>query len=296
MSDAPLEQLPEPPSDDTQSEISEAKPRPFLKWAGGKSHLVPEILRRAPANYSTYFEPFLGGGAVYFALLPKKAVLSDVNPDLINAFSVVRDKVDDLVDSLSRHQHSKRYFYKLRQADRSPDFWVHSDIEKASRLIYLNKTCYNGLYRVNSRGEFNVPFGDYENPRILDDGNLFACHDALKAAELVCGSFASIEDRIQKDDFVYCDPPYVPASKTANFASYTKDGFSDAMHDELAEFCKRIDKKGAKFLLSNSATALTRELYSSFTIDTVEAPRAINSKAEKRGRVEEILVRNYELP
>ncbi len=296
MTDVSQEQSQEHSRSGPAERVGEVAARPFLKWAGGKAQLVPEILQRIPSDIATYYEPFLGGGAVFFALRPARAVLSDINPDLINAFEVVRDKPTELIESLSKHRHSKSYFYKLRGADRSADFWVNSDVDKASRVIYLNKTCYNGLYRVNSRGEFNVPFGDYQNPKIVDDENISACSAALQSAEIVNEPFESIADRVTEGDFVYCDPPYVPASRTANFAGYTKEGFPDEMHRRLAEFCRVIDRKGARFLLSNSDTPLTRELYAAFHVETVEAPRAINSKADRRGRVTEILVRNYEMP
>jgi len=276
------------------NDASSPAPRPFLKWAGGKSSLLPHIRERVPANFETYFEPFLGAGAVFFGLAPPRAVLSDINIEVINAFRVVRSNVEELLESLSKHRHTKKYFYSLRELDRKSDYWIHSDVEKASRLIYLNKTCFNGLYRVNSRGEFNVPFGDYTNPKLVDPENLRACSELLRGAELETCSYDALEERIEKNDFVYLDPPYAPLSPTANFAGYTKDGFSPQDQVVLAEFCQRLDSRGIKFLLSNSHTEFILDLYSGFRIETVEAPRAINSRSDKRGKVLEVLIRNYE--
>ena len=275
---------------------SAGRARPFVKWAGGKSFLLPQLLVRMPRDFQTYVEPFLGGGALFFAAAPQRALLNDVNREIINAYTVVRDDVDRLLEDLAGHQHTEAYFYRLRELDRSPDYWVMSSIEKASRLIYLNKTCYNGLYRVNSRGEFNVPFGDYENPRIVDEPNLRACSEALRGVELVSGPFEDLEARLEKGDFVYLDPPYAPVSETANFASYTKDGFRESDQVRLAELCARLDAKGVRFMLSNSDTPRMRDLYKGFHVEFVEAARAINSKADRRGPVQELIVRNYNNP
>jgi DNA adenine methylase len=247
-----------------------------------------------PNQYDTYYEPFLGAGAVYFGLSPQKAVLGDVNGEVINAFRMVQCHVEALIESLHKHRHTKKYFYALRELDRQSDYWVRTDLEKASRLMYLNKTCFNGLYRVNARGEFNVPFGDYENPRLVDEKNLRLCSALLENAELRTGSYLDLEAQIQSNDFVYLDPPYAPLSPTANFSGYTKDGFTPQDQVTLAEFCQRLNKRGVKFLLSNSHTEFVLELYSSFHLESVEAPRAINSKSDRRGKVLEVLVRNYE--
>ncbi|MFN8388713.1 MAG: DNA adenine methylase [Bdellovibrionota bacterium] len=269
--------------------------RPFLKWAGGKTALLPELLKRVPKDFNAYFEPFLGGGALFFALAPEKAFLSDANSDVINVFRAVRDKLPDLIANLAKHSHSKRYYYKLRNLDRGSDFWVLSDVERASRLIYLNKTCFNGLYRVNSRGEFNVPFGAYQNPKFLDRENLESCNRVLQNADLSVGSFEATAANAKRGDFVYFDPPYAPLSETANFTSYTKDGFADSDQVTLAELCRTLDKRGVKFMLSNSATDRMNELYKDFLIETVQSPRAINSRADRRGKIAEIIVRNYDI-
>jgi len=269
------------------------RPRPFLKWAGGKGSLLSEILRRVPENFDRYVEPFLGGGAVFFALAPKRALLSDLNEELINTFTMVRNHPEDLLEHLRSHKHSRKYFSNLRDLDRSSDYWTRNSIEKASRLIYLNKTCFNGLYRVNSRGEFNVPFGDYKNPNFADTENIHACSQALQHVDLRSGPFENLEADIRKGDFVYFDPPYVPLNASSNFESYTKDGFGPENQQRLADFCRRLDAKGISFMLSNSDTSFVRELFSAFQIEVVQAARAINSKSERRGKVSEVIVRNY---
>ena len=271
----------------------ESNCRPFIKWAGGKSQLLPELIKRFPKKYGTYFEPFIGGGALFFAVQPSKAMLFDINAELIDTYKTVRSNVNALIKDLRKHTYSSDYYYALRSADRKGSFKRWSAVRRASRLIYLNKTCYNGLYRVNSDGEFNVPFGRYEHPKILDRENLLACSRALKRAKLTRASFEKIEKLVKKGDFVYFDPPFVPLSKTANFTSYTDQGFDEAMQLKLAALCKRLDKRGVKFMLSNSPTDLIREAYKSFNFETILASRAINSKGEKRGKIEEAIVRNY---
>lgn len=267
--------------------------KPFVKWAGGKGSLIAELIKRLPNNYDNYFEPFLGGGALFFALRPQSGVLLDINPDLINTYKVVRDHVDALISDLKKHYYDKEYFLKVRDLDRSQDFLKLNNIEKASRFIFLNRTCFNGLYRVNSKGQFNVPFGRYKDPVIVNESNLRLCSKALKQINILQDSFENIISRVNKNDFVYFDPPYAPVSKTANFTSYTLEGFDLSKQELLAGFCAQLDKKGVKFMLSNSSTNEIHNLYKSFTIERVHAPRAINSKATKRGAVEEIIVRNY---
>ena len=268
-------------------------PKPFLKWVGGKRQLVKELLALSPKEYNCYFEPFLGGGALYFALKPAKAFLSDINPELINAFQCVRDKLDQLILSLSKHRYDKEHFYAIRSLDRKSDFNEISSIEKASRLIFLNKTCYNGLYRLSKKGYFNAPFGRYKNPKILDTENLLACSRVLKNSELWIANYRNIIDKIKKNDFVYLDPPYVPISKTSNFTSYTKESFD--LNDQylLKEFCDTISKKGGFFMLSNSYSKSIIDLYNGYNIEKVLAKRMINSNASKRGDLQEVIIRNY---
>jgi DNA adenine methylase len=267
--------------------------KPCLKWAGGKSQLWNEISIRIPSNFDTYFEPFLGGGAIFFNLRPDRAYLSDVNAELINLYRVIRDDIDLLVANLKTHVHSEEYFYEIRNADRTEAYQNWNRVKKASRLIYLNKTCYNGLTRVNSKGQFNVPFGKYKNPKILDEGNLRACHQALKNAQIKVGSFLEIEELVTPQDFVYFDPPYAPVSETANFTSYTQHGFGEDRQIELKELCDRFHQRGIRWLLSNSSAPLILDLYQDYNVDFVQANRAINSQGEKRGKVTEVLVRNY---
>lgn len=269
--------------------------RPFVKWVGGKTQLLPEILRRMPQKNTikTYHEPFVGGGAVFFALQPQKAILSDVNPELVNAYEVVRDDVDLLIRDLKKHDHNEDYFYKIRDADRLPLFKRWSSVRRASRLIYLNKTCYNGLFRVNSKGQFNTPFGRYANPNYVDAENLVACRRALAKTEILLNTFDSVVQRAQAGDFVYFDPPYAPVSETAYFTGYSKDGFGLDMQRELFKVCCVLHSKKVRFMLSNSAVPFITQLYSKFKVEIVHASRAINSRAEKRGKVQEVLVTNY---
>lgn len=267
--------------------------RPFLKWAGGKSQLLAEILERCPARYNRYFEPFVGGGAVLFALRPKKAYISDINADLINAYKVVKSRVENLITHLKRHVYEHDYYYKLRDADRTPTYKKWSVLARASRLIYLNKTCYNGLYRVNASGHFNTPFGRYSAPKIVDAANLRACSKALRGVNIRCAAFAEIESLAGSEDFVYFDPPYVPLSSTANFTNYSKGGFDQIAQRELSLLCKRLDKKGVQFLLSNSGTTAVRGLYRGFRQEHVWATRAVNSVGGRRGAIKELLISNF---
>jgi len=274
---------------------AEGSPRtkPFLKWAGGKSKLLGELIPRMPKKYGRYVEPMLGGGAMFFAARPAKSMLLDVNPELINCYRVVQNNVEELIEDLAQHRYERRYYYRLRDADRSFDFLRWSAVARASRMIYLNKSCFNGLYRVNSRGNFNVPFGRYTNPTLVAPEALRACSRALKGASLRCGSFDILPKYLAEGDFVYFDPPYVPLSKTASFATYSKDGFGLDDQVRLKELCVALDKRGIKFMLSNSYTDTVLELYDSFRIDTIEAPRAISSKGTGRHSVKEVIVRNY---
>ncbi len=271
------------------------KCKPFLKWAGGKSRLLPELIRRIPSNFECYYEPFLGGGALFYHLQPKKSVLIDINDDLINCYKIVRDSVEDLIQDLLKHNYQKDYFYKIRNVDRFLDYLNWTEIEKASRFIYLNKTSFNGLYRVNSKGEYNVPFGRYTNPKILDANNLRACSEVLKNVTLIGDSFLSIENKITSKDFVYFDPPYLPLNTTSNFTNYSKDSFDLSMQVALRDLCERLDSRGIRFMLSNSSTSLISELYHKFNIDFVDASRSINSNGAKRGKIKEVLITNYKL-
>jgi DNA adenine methylase len=270
---------------------------PFIKWAGGKTQLLTELEKNVP-NFVNYFEPFLGGGALFFRLAVKKtpftAYLSDANTELINAYHVVKNDLSQLISELRRHDRAYkknpvRYYYELRNA--SPA----GRVQRAARLIALNKTCYNGLYRVNSRGEFNVPMGRYKNPVICDEKMLGNASAMLNRAGAVLGAcdFRIALRGVQEGDFVYLDPPFVPLSQTANFVNYTQNGFAEKDQLELSRMFRELDRKKCKVLLSNSDTASTRDLYGGFRLYSVQVTRAISSKAVARSGYSELLVSNY---
>ena len=266
---------------------------PIVKWVGGKRQLMFELIKNMPKSYNRYFEPFIGGGALFFELQPQNGYISDMNEELINLYTVVKDDVYKLIDDLNKHKVSKEYFLKIRNLDRTEKYNSLSDVKKASRFIYLNRTCFNGMYRVNSQGQFNVPFGNYKNPRIVDAENLINCSKLLKNTEICCADFSEILNKVQKGDFVYFDPPYVPLNETSSFTSYTKDGFDLDMQFKLRDVCDELDSMGVMFMLSNSDTKLVNELYSSYEIKKVFASRAINANGNGRGKITEVLVRNY---
>jgi DNA adenine methylase len=273
---------------------SKTRVKPFLKWVGGKSQLLPEIQKRLPGKYEQYFEPFVGGGALFFSLQPQKAILVDINSELINTYRTIRDHVDELIIDLKHHIYDKDYYYSIRNVDRDLEYENWSNIQKASRFIYLNKTCYNALYRVNSKQQFNTPFGRYKNPTILDAENLRACSKILQNnVEVITGDFGITESMITSKDFVYFDPPYVPLTQTANFTSYSKKGFDETMQRELCSLCHRLNSRGVRFMLSNSSAPLVLELYKPFNLEFVQALRSINSQGNKRGKILEVLVTNY---
>ena len=267
------------------------KAKPFIKWAGGKSQLLPQMSAFFPpkTQIGRYFEPFLGGGAVFFYLQHPKSYLSDTNRNLIEVYEVVKDNVEDLIKVLKKHKNEREYFYEVRSqkpADLSPT-------GRAARLIFLNKTCFNGLYRENSRGEFNVPFGRYKNPAICDEEGLRSASLALKNAKVSRNEFHSVLSHAKATDFIYFDPPYHPLNRTSSFTSYTAGGFGEAEQRELANVYKVLADRGCFVMLSNSDTPLIRELYKDFCINEIQASRAINSKAEGRGKITELLVINY---
>lgn len=267
---------------------------PIVKWVGGKRQLMFELIKNMPKSYNRYFEPFIGGGALFFELQPEQAYISDMNEELINLYSVVRDNVYELIKDLSKHEVSKEYFLEIRNIDRTEQYTELSDVERASRFIYLNRTCFNGMYRVNSQGQFNVPFGHYKNPRIIDENNLLNCSELLKKTEIKCADFSEILTKVKKGDLVYFDPPYVPLNETSSFTSYTKDGFDIDMQFKLRDVCDELDSMGVKFMLSNSDTKLVNNLYANYKIKKVFASRQINANADGRGKITEVLVRNYD--
>ncbi|MCB0192654.1 MAG: DNA adenine methylase [Anaerolineae bacterium] len=270
--------------------------QPLLKWAGGKRQLLKEIKKCFPKKYSTYHEPFLGGGAVLFDIQPKKAFVNDVNSDVINVYRVIKEDVNELIEDLKTHKNESDYYYKIRELDRTSEFEDLSPLKKASRIIYLNKTCYNGLFRVNSQNQFNVPFGKYKNPNIVNEFVLRAVSQYLNTNNITIWNkdFEEALQNVHKDDFVYIDPPYDPVSDSSSFTGYTLYGFDKNEQIRLKNVCDELNRIGCKFLLSNSATSFIRELYKDYQITIVGASRAINSVPSGRGKIEEVLVRNYE--
>lgn len=269
---------------------------PVLKWVGGKRQLLSDIEKYIPI-FTRYYEPFVGGGAVLFHLQPKKAVINDVNSELMNLYQVIKNNVEELIEDLKKHKNEAGYYYDIREWDRDKEKYNSlSDIEKASRMIYLNKTCYNGLFRVNRAGEFNTPFGFYKNPNIVNEIKLKAVSNYFNNAEITflnC-DFEEAVKGIRKGSFVYLDPPYDPVSGSANFTGYDKGGFDKEEQIRLKKLCDTLNDKGVKFLLSNSATDFIKDLYSGYKIEIIQARRAINSKGDLRGEIDEVLVRNYE--
>jgi len=271
---------------------------PFLKWAGGKRQLMPEIREMLPDGVTThpYYEPFIGGGALFFELLPKRAVINDYNEELINVYTVIRDNPSELIEDLKRHKNTAEYFYKIRAIDRQPLFSNLTRIERASRIIYLNKTCYNGLYRVNNAGEFNSPFGRYKNPNIVNEPVIKAVSKYLNSSQIQISScdYALILKDIPTDSFVYLDPPYHPISESSSFTGYVQGGWNEEDQLRLRDVCNRLRDNDIKFLLSNSASDFIREIYSDYNIHIVQAKRSVNSNSSRRGQVDEFLIRNYE--
>ena len=268
-------------------------PHPFLKWAGGKRQLIPQMTEYFPKNYNQYIEPFIGGGAIFFHLLPKKAIISDNNPDLINCYNVIKDDVENLIKSLKKHKYEKNYYYEIRALDRDRKKYTDlSNIEKASRSIYLNKSGYNGLYRVNSKGFFNVPFGRHKNPKICDEINLRNVSLALENVKIHLSSFEVCLDYAERGDFIYLDPPYHPLSETALFTSYTKKGFDKILQKKLFEVFKELNNRECYVMLSNSYSEFILDMYKDFKIVTLKAKRNINSDSQKRGLINEVLILN----
>lgn len=269
--------------------------RPFLKWAGGKRQLLPELLKYVPPRIGMYYEPFIGGGALFFALQRRRAVVSDSNTELINCYKVIRDDVEGLIEALRQYQNREEYYYAVRDWDRAPDFAARSAIERASRIVYLNKTCYNGLFRVNSQGQFNVPFGRYADPNIVDAAVLRAVNKYLQSAEvnILTSDFAEAVCEARRGDFVYFDPPYDPVSDTASFTGYDINGFGREQQVRLKQLCDTLTNRGCKVLVSNAYTPFIADLYTGYRQVKVEASRAINSNAQRRGKVDEVLVMNY---
>jgi DNA adenine methylase len=269
--------------------------KPVVKWAGGKTKILNQLSKYFPREYCNYHEPFMGGGAVFFYLFAEikkrnaKAYLSDSIEEIINLYKVIRDNVEMLITISKKHIYDQKYYYNIRSQDTAE----LSDVQRASRTLYLNKTCFNGLYRVNSKGQFNVSFGDYNNPVIVNEETLRNASYTFQQAELCAGDFEIVLENARAGDFVYLDPPYVPLSPTSNFTGYTSGSFGFADQKRLREVFGILQARGCYVMLSNSNTDFVRDLYRGFNIKTINAIRAINSDASKRGSIKELVVLSY---
>ena len=264
---------------------------PVIKWVGGKTKLLPELVARMPDRFGRYYEPFAGGAALFFRVAPKTAVLADSNSDLIGLYQAIADDAASIIKRLAWHrtQHSERHYYETRERwNQQRPTW--NAAERAAAFIYLNKTCFNGLWRVNRAGDFNVPIGRYTDPPICVPDALRAASSVLARAELVCGDYREAVASAARGDFVYFDPPYDPVTPTANFTSYTANAFGPDQQRELAATARALVARGCKVMLSNSDTPFIRSIYKGFAIDRVKCARAINSNAAKRGEVDEVIV------
>ena len=274
------------------------KGKPFVKWAGGKRQIIDKLLEHVPDEYNTYYEPFVGGGALLFELSPRNAVINDSNKELMNVFECIKDpdKFEKMCKELNNHEknHSEEYYYEIRNIDRDKKkFSKLADYKRAARTIYLNKACFNGLYRVNSKNEFNVPFGKKEHVNTYEGQNLGIICGYLNYNNIEIQSidFEESVKGAKKGDFIYFDPPY--DSETSTFNSYTEEGFGKEEQRRLAKVFKDLDSRGCYVMLSNHNTSLINELYKDYNIDIIEAKRNINSNGDKRGKVEEVIITNY---
>lgn len=286
---------------EAQKNFKQNNAKPFVKWAGGKRQLIPELLKHIPKNFNNYFEPFIGGGALFFELYnlgilkDKKVYLFDINEELINAYKIIKDYPNELIEKLKdfKAKHNKEFYYKIRELDRNEDYTNLDNIIKAARFIYLNRTCFNGLYRVNKKGYFNVPMGKYKDPKIIDEENILAVSKALQNTIIKHCDYKEVLNYANSNDFIYFDPPYYPLNETANFTSYTQYNFLEKEQIELFETFKTLIKKDCVVLESNSDSDFIKNLYKEFRIEKVLANRAINSKGNKRGKITEVLIRSY---
>jgi DNA adenine methylase len=272
--------------------------KPFLKWAGGKRQLLPAIQAYLPAKYTEYYEPFVGAGALLFALQPEKSTINDTNRELVNCYQVIRDQPEELLKLCQQHRenNSPEYYYQLREQDRQTEFDQWTPVEKAARIIYLNKTCFNGLFRVNSNGQFNVPYGKYKNPVIADPAVIKTISSYLNRStcRILQVDFEEAVATAKKGAFVYFDPPYHPLSDTSSFTGYSVNGFGEQEQIRLKKLCDRLTDQGCQVLASNSAAPLIKSLYDDprYEVVEVKATRAINAVASKRGRINELLIHN----
>lgn len=265
---------------------------PVIKWAGGKTRLLPELRARTPKAFRRYYEPFLGGAAVFLDLQPDQAVLGDMNAHLMEMYDTIAHDVDGVITVLTefrdRYHKDESFYYRLREAWNHGELLTHA--EKAAAFIALNKLCFNGLWRVNKRGDFNVPAGKYQNPTIFDPDHLRTAGRVFARADLRVGDYKATTADVGKGDFVYFDPPYDPLDKTSNFTAYTKDGFGDEHQEQLALWAVDLERRGAFVMLSNSDTPFIRNLYRGFRIETVQCSRPINRRGDRRGKVDEVLI------
>ena len=269
---------------------------PVLKWVGGKRQLLHSLVALMPRDVACYCEPFVGGGALLFNRQPSVARVNDINAELINIYQVIREDVEALIVALSGHSNEAKRFYAVRDWDRNRDVYNGLNaVQRAARILYLNKTCYNGLYRVNAAGEFNTPYGRYKNPNIVNADGLRAVSAYFNTADIrfSCLDYAAVLDDLPDNAFVYLDPPYDPVSDTANFTGYVQGGFDKNAQIRLRDCCNELDRRGIRFMLSNSATDFIKDLYAGHAITIVRAKRAINAVSSGRGAVDEVIVRNY---
>lgn len=271
---------------------------PFIKWVGGKRQLLPSVVEHLPGKIEEhqYVEPFVGGGAVFFHLQPKTAVINDSNEELINVYQIIKNEPESLIADLKKHVNESEYFYNIRALDRKDTFRLLTPVQRASRIIYLNKTCFNGLYRVNNAGKFNVPFGRYKNPNIVNESTIKAVSKYLNNNNITIKNedYEDVLKQADKNTFVYLDPPYHPISESSNFTGYVQGGWNMSDQIRLRKACDELNSKGIKFLLSNSSAPFIRDQYKNYEINTVKANRAVNSKGAERGAIDEVLIRNYD--
>ena len=270
----------------TARQLSTTATKPILKWAGGKTQMLPDLLPKVPTSYGRYIEPFFGGGALFFSLCPEKAIIADSNPELINLYRQVADNVESVIFYLKQYENTSEIFYSVRSLD-----WEQlSKPEAAARTLFLNRTCYNGLYRVNKKGQFNVPYGKYKNPKICDTEALYAASSALKKAEIICGDYSLVlEHYAQPGDFIFLDPPYLPISEYSDFKRYTKEQFYEEDHVELAKEVIRLHEKGCHILLTNSNHPLVHQLYEQYKIEVIQTKRHISCHGDTR-KGEDVIV------
>lgn len=279
------------------SEKSQLSLQPFTKWTGGKRQLLPVIKSFMPSSYNNYFEPFVGGGALFFDLTPKSAYINDFNSELINCYCQIKEHPNELIKLLKFHQknNTKEYYLDLRSVDRDDRISAMSDVERAARIMYMLRVDFNGLYRVNSKNQFNVPYGRYKNPKIVDESLILSISDYLNEndIQILNVDFKKAVKDVKAGDFVYFDPPYIPLSETSAFTSYTHEGFSYEDQVRLRDVFKELSNRGAFVMLSNSSSPLVEELYQEFNIHKVEAIRTNGAKSSSRGKISEIIVTNY---